>query len=554
MSTCTQLTHYYSSPSLPEPLNVAQSVDGKMIQQALLARNTVAKSLSSVCQTVLDNREILSWMGFQPVFDKHHGSVNSVEEALQRLDSSYWEHLLENAKFTHLMPDARRKAFLSKDLKNQRPPFTEEHVIPTVQSWLLDQDLFFAERVDSIFHALSPTHITNSPAGFGTKLIMNIEKNEQISILDELRLVLSCLLGRSTRLEAATRSYGTKAMINTLINQRAYGKTLLLDSGLLSIKIFKVGTCHIWIDPEMAAHLNDILSMLYPHSIPAKFRSRTPVKAPRYVASAETLIPMPIMTTLISALNDHTLCIDRMSDLYTLLEESIMQLKKQKYYSCVSLPKGTVIDSTWKKIAQALGAILDVKDDVPFMVFDYSTKNLPGTLSLLGTLPDLNAFQFFPSKGQIASDLATRVMAHHDEKLQYLEPSAGHGDLIDQLELIPKNTITTVELSPLFATILQAKQYKVVQHDFLSQAKTWFTDQVRFDRVVMNPPFCRNQAKDHTVAAHALLNEKGILFAILPMSLYHAFDDKKGHIVKSAPYNGAFEHTNVTTFILEWHK
>lgn len=554
MSACHSLAIDYRSPSLPEPIMIAKSEDGKLVQSLLRLREEKAALLSHLGQLLLDNPSLAGLMGYTASYINDRAPVKSVEEAISRLDHEYWATLMRDAQFTMLMPAARREAFLSAAKNADRPPFTEEHVLPTIQGWLLDQDRFFAERVDGLFHSLSDTHITNSPAGFGGKMIIKTTKSGYGAKLDDLRLVLSCLLGKVTRLEAATMSYGSEWALDTMISQERFNHPFRLDEGALTIRVFKVGTCHVTIDPELAAHLNDILSMLYPLSIPAKFRAKNPIKPARAVANTNILIPSRILSHIFRMFKDKTFSYEYHAPMHQELAKVMGHPRKT--YSACTIPTELKNEPFWAVLADALGATLHTWSTTQerAMVFSYSPRELIGELSLQGEIPDKKAFQFYPSKGRISRDFAARVEAHHAPKLTYLEPSAGTADLLDAMGFLDRRYLKTVELSTLSAAVLRAKRYPVIQADFLSQAAIWFSTQVRFDRITMNPPFCQSQAKDHTMAAYHLLNENGKLFAILPGSLYNAFDHLDAKVVKSALYENAFNDTQVTTFILELHK
>lgn len=556
MSACQSLALHYTSPSLPAAVQLAKTEDGQLIQSLLAKRETQVDLMKHAGKILLDNPELASLMGYCANYTNESRPVTSIEEAINRLEKNLWSTLLSDARFTMLMPTARRAAFLASLNAEERPPFTAEHVIPTVQGWLLDQDRYFAERVDEIFHALSDTHITNSPAGFGGKMILKISETQSGRVLDELRLVLACLLGHATRLEAATMSYGSGAMLDALESKKQFNQSITLDSGALALKIYKVGTCHITIDPELAAHLNDILSMIYPLSIPAKFRAQNPIKAAKFVASAEDMLPVRTMATLMHCLKNNLFGVERRSETFPFIEKATEKLPRRHLYYTMSLPDNQVIDDNWKAIALALGAVIDVcgVDNELRLVFDYNAKEIIPVLSRLGGLPNIKEHQFYPSKGQIARDFSQRVLAHHTDEADYLEPSTGHADLLGTMEFISRTRLTTLELAPLFCEILRLKGYATIQGDFLSQAREWFKTQRRFHRVVMNPPFCNQQAKNHVLAAYHLLHAGGKVFAILPASLYNAFDDLGVTTVKSPVYTNAFDNTDVATFILELHR
>jgi predicted RNA methylase len=73
-------------------------------------------------------------------------------------------------------------------------------------------------------------------------------------------------------------------------------------------------------------------------------------------------------------------------------------------------------------------------------------------------------------------------LANINENYLILEPSAGHGALLDEISK-PAN-ITCVELLIDNVSVLRSKGYETINVDFLSM-----TDMPLYDRVVMNPPF-----------------------------------------------------------------
>lgn len=129
--------------------------------------------------------------------------------------------------------------------------------------------------------------------------------------------------------------------------------------------------------------------------------------------------------------------------------------------------------------------------------------------------PDLNLkADFFPTPAALAQELIeiAAVEAHH----KVLEPSAGEGALLHEVVKTGAK-IWAYEIDP-------AKREKLVQ-TFYSQfgaggcaCKDFLTvASVReFDRVVMNPPFSRNQGIAHVLHATKFLKPGGRLVAILP--------------------------------------
>lgn len=93
-----------------------------------------------------------------------------------------------------------------------------------------------------------------------------------------------------------------------------------------------------------------------------------------------------------------------------------------------------------------------------------------------------------------------------------LEPSCGEGALLDEIYAQGAFKIQGIELNPEFANQAASKGYDVVVSDFLTTPLN-IIEQV--DRVVMNPPFTKNQDCKHVEHAYKFLKPGGRLVAIM---------------------------------------
>lgn len=139
----------------------------------------------------------------------------------------------------------------------------------------------------------------------------------------------------------------------------------------------------------------------------------------------------------------------------------------------------------------------------------------------------ISAFNLFPTPPEIAKrmcDLCGSTMAG----LRVLEPSAGTGNLI---RAILNNAcgmecgvkITAVEINPALARGLEEQRdktlyangnnFKVLCGDFLD-LRPVSLETGTFDRIVMNPPFCRGADIKHIRHAFTFLKPGGLLVAI----------------------------------------
>ncbi len=99
-----------------------------------------------------------------------------------------------------------------------------------------------------------------------------------------------------------------------------------------------------------------------------------------------------------------------------------------------------------------------------------------------------------------------------------LEPSAGAGALADAAERAG-GIVQCVEIDPHLVKILKEKNYPTIQADFLTlEPNSYlgeFTLPIWYDKIVMNPPFAKEQDIKHVAHAFAFLKPGGKLGAIM---------------------------------------
>jgi hypothetical protein len=121
---------------------------------------------------------------------------------------------------------------------------------------------------------------------------------------------------------------------------------------------------------------------------------------------------------------------------------------------------------------------------------------------------DKKKFQFFATcKPQVK---AVQEKACVEDHHYILEPSAGHGDLVEGLK---KENVQCFELFEDNVKILQDKGYQVTSGDFLE-----IPSQPVYDRILANPPFTKNQDIKHIKHMYEFLNVSGRLVSIASKS------------------------------------
>jgi len=125
---------------------------------------------------------------------------------------------------------------------------------------------------------------------------------------------------------------------------------------------------------------------------------------------------------------------------------------------------------------------------------------------------------YFPTPKGIVSTMIER--AGISPGMRVLEPSAGKGDIADQVRFAGVAP-DVVEMSSSLQNVLTAKGYNTIGSDFLGLPVS-----PSYDAVVMNPPFEGQQDVDHVQRAFEFLKPGGTLVAIMSESPFFRSNQK----------------------------
>lgn len=176
----------------------------------------------------------------------------------------------------------------------------------------------------------------------------------------------------------------------------------------------------------------------------------------------------------------------------------------------LELPK----DEQFANYAQVKKALITAGGKYKRCGFDFTED--AGTIKgrLLGgeTINDKKKFQFFATPAPLAKKLVEMADVHMHHLC--LEPSAGQGAISD---LLMKKAVkcTTVEIMPENLKVLRRKGCMPIEGDFLKITASNFG---KFDRIVANPPFTRNQDIDHIRHMFTMLSPGGKLVSMASKS------------------------------------
>lgn len=451
------------------------------------------------------------------------------------LNSHYWSRALKLTDVYDFMPQARRdiwNAMLAGERCAPRqsswdkfepldplPDFQEETVRSTLTELMAKRAEFMAEKVDGIFRGLSGDHVTNQPQGFSARMIIGYMleygsiKQAKSGLIHDLRGVIAKLGGRD---EPKTNSSHT--LISALEDKT--GQWVTVDGGSLRIRLYKKGTAHLEVHPDIAWQLNRILAAMHPLAIPAEFRERPKKRVKEFSLQGR---PLPFATLEILAIGLH---------------------RGRKGATDFNFGPGAREN---KLVFKDACAVLEALGGTPLPAggfeFGYEIAPVIHQVVLSGCLPDQKSHQFYPTSENMATTAVD--MAEIQDTDEVVEPSAGQGAIA---EYLPKDRTVCVEISPLHCAVLKAKGFKTVQADFLK----WAESAPKIDVCVMNPPFADGRAQLHAIAASTMLKPGGRLVAILPAPLRGKdFLGKGWTVTWSRIYEGEFAGTGVRVAIMK---
>jgi predicted RNA methylase len=243
------------------------------------------------------------------------------------------------------------------------------------------------------------------------------------------------------------------------------------------------------------------------------------------------------------------------------IEQHILEIIKQGnsdgnlYY----LPDGQVDRKTYmnvNKVLECLGGKWNRKAKAH--VFESDISDAIDDVLLTGAVIDKkNEFQFFETPQDIVDQLIELAEIQPGHKC--LEPSAGRGNIVESLrQIVGNEKVTCIESNSDNVKILINKGFNVYEGDFLEYGVGYHD----YDRIVMNPPFTRQQDITHVEKALLFLKEGGILVSVMSTGITFrqnnktkAFWDKvKGYEFETVTLpQGAFKvsGTMVNTIILK---
>jgi len=165
---------------------------------------------------------------------------------------------------------------------------------------------------------------------------------------------------------------------------------------------------------------------------------------------------------------------------------------------------------------------------------------------------------FFPTPDNIIDEMIAH--AKLDNYMSVLEPSCGIGSIADKVRNeYPEIALVMVEQHYSLAEICELKGYNVLNDDIFA-----INFNVRFDRILMNPPFENKQDIKHVLHCYnTFLEEGGILVSVMSAGVmnntdklsedFREFVDAHGYFIEMGQQfnkSNAFRNTGVNTVLV----
>lgn len=455
------------------------------------------------------------------------------EGAIAALNAACWSEALALTDVYDCMPQNRRDEWNEQIRSKTTPDFDEDVVRPTLQALLNSRAKFFAERVDGIFRALSGEHVTNSPAAFGKRMIIawmltsyGTVNHDRCGYINDLRCVIAKFMGRDEP------GYGASACLIDQLRSK-WGEWQEVDGGALRVRLYKKGTAHMEVHPDIAWRLNEVLATLYPQAIPAKFRTKPAKKLKEF-----RMMGRPLPFAVLAVLGGLKEARDRNPNRG--YRDDVFIRVQGCYDLCPGTDKPKQVVKEAESVLKALGG---AQVSMFRWAFDYDPLPVLREIVASGCIPDQKSHQFYPTPEKLARIACEMAEIGSDHRC--LEPSAGMGGLADAMGEHGCQKITCIEISEIHCKVLESKGYYTIQADFLK----WSGE--TFDRIVMNPPFSEGRWQAHIQHAASLLADGGRLVAILPASA-KGKDVLPGFDLHWSPvYDNEFAGTSVSVVILK---
>lgn len=474
---------------------------------------------------------------------------------VKKLTKKYWSKVFEISEVRSVMPSTRLQEWEDTIENGDLPEFNMDNVFSTAFDFFNSKRKYMSEKADGILKSLSSNHKTNMSDQITEKFIL---ENVVYGKFDQLNYTLigkindlRSLISQIKNEDAYFYSCSQKMIAD--LHKYSPGKWIYVDGNNMRLKVYKKGTVHIELNPEIIEDIAMLLSELYPMQISDKKGLIQIRKEFKNFPLLKDRISTGVGKAIMSASNygNQIKRFDlqyKIEDGVTKLKEKDLKLQEYPYNFNFKKIENEHEQKQVENLLLKLGVVKQQYLHFTWYACDFNIIPLLHSIAYSGVIDDYKSYQFYPTKKNLAKKVINCVEIKSGMKV--LEPSAGQGGICQYLD-INKDLIDCVEISEINKKILTLKGYNVVGDDFLK-----FSEKTKnkYDRIVMNPPFSNGRAKLHVQQASKLLNENGILAAIIPASFKGKVIVEGFEHTYSEVFSEEFDNTNVSVVIVTMQK
>lgn len=426
-----------------------------LFNQASLAKKSaleLQKKLDASCGLTLIS------LGFD-----HRSSLNDAQSMLKLIDVGFWKKLFKETKLGNYLDTQSHTEWIKKLEDGSAPEFTLENITEQTNLFMGSVPEIFAQRVGNIFEKLSGTHVTNSKAGFRTRMIFDncspyeiCNEHKKSRYVHDLRAVIHIIRGH----EVMPTTNSTARILSKIFTETRVWHEL--DGGTMRIKGHKSGTVHIEVSEAIADQMNATLAMLYPNCLPSASKGKPAFKSTLKPTHQMVESSVRNVITHVQLEQPRRIVEEGFRErLETVKDEWELRLNTSNCDAIALKGAKALLDSLFGDYTT--NPMNPSSKTIHWAVESPEAMQVIDHIVLDGKMPEKASHQLYESTERIQGLVKALIKTNPSDEV--CEPSAGRGALA---RLLPKEQTVCIELDVLNAAVLRSQGFNVINDCFLN--------------------------------------------------------------------------------------
>lgn len=405
------------------------------------------------------------------------------------IDAGAWQTLISASGIRSFMSSQVRSKWDQQIRDLDVPALNADNIREAMGDLHANRLSMMEQGVLEVFRMLSTGYHTNKPQMFGDKILLSYMfsygsvNNNTANQIDDLVRVLSLQDGKPE----PDHRHGMDRLISDSYPRDL--KQFTVEHEYFTLKCFpKSATGHLKFKRlDLVIGLNRILAKHFPDALPSNIKEAKPSNAKAFSVEDIGLTP-------ISQLVSHALQAAKVIPFENAFLLKMAQMDRVTYQSV-------------NEVLLTIGGVwLTAKKG--HMFSKDPSNDLRDIIDQVGYLNPKD-YGYFPTPDAVLDLMMEKAELSPD--MNVLEPSAGKGHIaLRASAVVGFDSMTLVEYLPRHAEHLRRFYPTVIENDFMKVKATG-----DFQRVLLNPPFAREQDIAHVRHAYDFLAPGGRLVAIL---------------------------------------